>query len=220
MRTRLHAGPDLLTVELGEMCALAASAMQCSTVALVEADLASAERVDAALARLDGLDVAVSDRAFTLLALQSPVAGDLRIVVSAIQIAADAHRMGGLAAHIARVAGKHQRHPLFPAAALNHFAAMGRVAVDLAVGVTSAVVARDAVQAKRIQDDDLMDDLHRQLFALVTDSRWTHGATAAADAVLLGRFYGRFADHAVEIARRVVFQASGHVPATAELAAR
>ena len=52
----------------------------------------------------------------------------------------------------------------------------------------------------------------------MTDRRWTHGVAAATDAILLGRFYGRFADHAIEIARRVVFQATGHVPATLDLA--
>lgn len=213
MRTGFHTELDHLTADLGAMCELATHVMDCSTAALVDADERSAELISADLARLDQLETRVSDRAFVLLALQSPVARDLRLVVSAIQIAADAHRMGGLAANVARVARRHHRDPVIPAAALNHFAAMGRVAVDLSGRVTSAVVACDASLAMRIQDDEAMDDLHRQLFALVTDHRWPHGAAAAADAVLLGRFYGRFADHVIEIARRVVFQASGRLPA-------
>ena len=56
-----------------------------------------------------------------------------------------------------------------------------------------------------------MNDLHRQLFVLVLDRRWPHGAAAAADVALLGRFYERFADQAVDIARRVVFQGCGRI---------
>lgn len=54
-----------------------------------------------------------------------------------------------------------------------------------------------------------METMHRQLFGEVTSAGWSHGAVVASDVVLLGRFYGRFADHADEIARRMVFQASG-----------
>ena len=214
MRTGFHEELDSLTADLGAMCELATGIMHWSTAGLVDDAERSTDVLSADLARLDQLDKAVSDRAFTLLALQAPVARDLRLVVSAIQIAADAHRMGGLAANIARVARRNHREPAIPATALSHFAAMGRVAVDLGGQVTEAVVTCDASLAVRIQDDDTMDDLHRQLFALVTDQRWTHDVAAAADAVLLGRFYGRFADHVVEIARRVEFQASGRLAST------
>jgi phosphate transport system protein len=62
-----------------------------------------------------------------------------------------------------------------------------------------------------------MDDLHRHLFTVLMDREWKHGVTAAVDVTLLSRFYERFADHAVEIARRVIFQATGSFPDEEEI---
>jgi phosphate transport system protein len=133
------------------------------------------------------------------------------VVVSSIQIAAAADRMGRLANNVAKVVRRHHPDPAVPTAALSHFTAMAQVAVELARSVQAAVATCDVAQARRIlADDDTMNDLHRQLFVLVLDSRWPHGA-AAADVALLGRFYERFADQAVDIACRVVFQGSGRI---------
>jgi phosphate transport system protein len=57
-----------------------------------------------------------------------------------------------------------------------------------------------------------MNSLNRELFRAVTGSAWSHGVEAAVDVILLGRFYERFADHAVEIARRVIFRTDGAHP--------
>jgi phosphate transport system protein len=213
MRTEFHAELQNLTRELAEMCSTAAGIMRQATAALVHADIDAAERVLTDLERLDRVAAGVSDGTFAMLALQAPVAGDLRRVFSAIQIAADADRMGGLAANIAKVARRHHPDPAVPAPALSHFAAMGEVAVELAESVGTALLNDDAFHAERIcTDESAMDALHRELFALVTDARWTYGAPSAADVVLIGRFYGRFADHVVEIARRIVFRATGSAP--------
>jgi phosphate transport system protein len=210
MRTDFHADLDRLTVELADMCATAADIMSCATTALIQLDIDAEIQVTADLERLDRLAGHINERAFALLALQAPVAHDLRQVVSAIQIAADADRMGGLAANIIKVARRRHPEPAVPVQALSHFAAMGRVAVDLAENVRGALIAGDASRAERIRDEEnAMDELHRALFGLVTDPRWPHGPAAAADVVLVGRFYGRFADHAIEIARRIVFRVTG-----------
>jgi phosphate transport system protein len=75
------------------------------------------------------------------------------------------------------------------------------------------VLSRDPEKAARIrEEDDAMDDLHRHLFSVLMDREWKHGVAAAVDVTLLGRFYERFADHAVEVARRVIFQATGSLP--------
>ena len=75
------------------------------------------------------------------------------------------------------------------------------------------LLSGDPNKAARIDDeDDAMDDLHRHLFTALMDREWKHGVAAAVDVTLLGRFYERFADHAVEIARRVIFQATGKRP--------
>jgi phosphate transport system protein len=217
VRTEFHAELDQLSSELGEMCGIAASLMECATVALVRADGPCLDRVPAELARLDAIDARARDRAMALLALQAPVARDLRMVVSAIQIAADADRMGGLAANVAKIARRHHPDVAVPEVAAEHFVRMGRVAVDLARDVQSAVLTGDVDHAQRVQhDDELMDDLNRGLFGLLTDLRWGHGTASAVDVVLLGRFYERFADHAVEIARRIVFRSTGRAPLRTE----
>jgi phosphate transport system protein len=132
------------------------------------------------LERLDGLRDRVIDRAFALLALQAPVARDLCVVVSSIQIAAAADRMGGLANNVAQVVRRHHPEPAVPTAALSHFTAMAQLAVELARSVQAAVATCDVAQARRIlADDDTMNDLHRQLFVLVLDSRWPPRALIA-----------------------------------------
>ena len=153
------------------------------------------------------------EAAFVLLALQAPVAGDLRAIVSSIQIVADIDRMGALALHVAKIARRrHPQHAL-PEEVNGYFAEMGRVAVELGNSAQEVLLTRDPEKAARIrEEDDAMDDLHRHLFTVLMDREWKHGVAAAVDVTLLGRFYERFADHAVEVARRVIFQVTGESP--------
>ncbi|WP_031725648.1 PhoU domain-containing protein, partial [Mycobacterium tuberculosis] len=94
-----------------------------------------------------------------------------------------------------------------------YFAEMGRVAVELGNSAQEVVLSHDPEKAAQIrEEDDAMDDLHRHLFTVLMDREWKHGVAAAVDVTLLSRFYERFADHAVEVARRVIFQATGAFP--------
>jgi phosphate transport system protein len=160
------------------------------------------------------------EAAFVLLALQAPVAGDLRAIVGSIQIVADVERMGALALHVAKIARRrHPQHTL-PEEVNGYFAEMGRIAVDLGASAREVLLSRDPDQARLIrEEDDAMDDLHRHLFSVMMDREWKHGVAAAVDVTLLGRFYERFADHAVEISRRVIFQVTGHLPSEEDPAA-
>jgi len=97
---------------------------------------------------------------------------------------------------------------------------MGRVAVELGNSAQEVLVTRDPEKAARIrEEDDAMDDLHRHLFTVLMDREWKHGVAAAVDVTLLGRFYERFADHAVEVARRIIFQVTGKHPDEEEVPA-
>ena len=92
------------------------------------------------------------------------------------------------------------------------FAEMGRIAVDLGDDAKDVVQSGDPRKAAQLRHDDAaMDDLHRHLFSLLMDQQWKHGVVATVDVTLLGRYYERFADHAVEIGRRVIFQATGTI---------
>lgn len=210
MRTVLHARLDRLTVLLSEMCALAGTQMKDATAALLQADLALADEVISGHDRLVELNQQAEESSVALLALQAPVAGDLRCVVGSLQSAADAERMGALALHVAEIARR--RHPsrALPEELTGYFAELGRLAVDLGDSAREAVLACDPVRAAQIHDDDdAVDHLHRHLFTVLMDREWTHDVAATVDVALLGRFYERFADHAVHIGRRVIFQATG-----------
>ncbi|ORA32340.1 phosphate signaling complex protein PhoU [Mycobacterium aquaticum] len=213
MRTQYHEQLDSLTDQLGAMCELAGTAMERATQALLQADLVLAEQVITDHDQMSALSTRAEESAFVLLALQAPVAGDLRSVVGSIQIVADVDRMGALALHVAKIARRrHPQHAL-PEEVNGYFAEMGRVAVELGHAAREVLITRDPEKAARIQEeDDAMDDLHRHLFTVLMDRDWKYGVTAAVDVTLLSRFYERFADHAVEVARRVIFQVTGVYP--------
>ncbi len=221
MRTAYHDQLDQLSVQLGDMCGLAGAAMERATQALLQADLVLAEQVITDHEQIIASSARAEEAAFVLLALQAPVAGDLRSIVTAIQIVADVDRMGALALHVAKIARRrHPQHAL-PEEVNGYFAEMGRVAVELGNSAQEVLLTRDPEKAARIsEEDDAMDDLHKHLFTVLMDREWKHGVTAAVDVTLLSRFYERFADHAVEIARRVIFQATGSLPEGDQLASR
>jgi phosphate transport system protein len=221
MRTAYHDQLDQLTEQLGDMCGLAGAAMERATQALLQADLVLAEQVIDDHEQIVAMSARAEEAAFVLLALQAPVAGDLRSIVTAIQIVADVDRMGALALHVAKISRRrHPQHAL-PEEVNGYFAEMGRVAVELGNSAQEVLLTRDPEKAARIsEEDDAMDDLHKHLFTVLMDREWKHGVTAAVDVTLLSRFYERFADHAVEIARRVIFQATGNLPEEDKLASR
>ena len=213
MRTAFHEQLDSLTEMLSKMCGLAGLAMDRATQALLQADLAMAEQVISDHDELVRMQTRAGEAAFALLALQAPVAGDLRLVFGSFQNVADAERMGALALHVAKIARRRHPNPALPEEVKGYFAEMGRIAVDLGNSAKDVVLSRDPKQAAQIsKKDDAMDQLHQQLFSVLMDKEWKHGVAAAVDVTLLGRFYERFADHAVEIGRRVVFEATGETP--------
>ena len=184
--------------------------MQRATQALLAADLVLAEQVISEHTEIALRATRIEEDAFTLLALQSPVAGDLRVVVSSLKNVADVERMGALALHVAKITRR--RHPAhaLPEDVQAYFAEMGRIATDIGNTTKDVVLARDPDKATQLDiEDDAMDDLHRHLFTVLMDRGWEHSVAAAVDVTLLGRYYERFADHAVEMGRRVIFQATG-----------
>ena len=198
---------------LADMCQQTAVAMEHATQALLKADLQLAEQVIADDAGIDELRVAAEEKAFGLLALQAPVATDLRVVISAIHGAGDIERMGDLALHVAQAARR--RHPqlVLPDEVAPYFTEMGKIAVALAQKAAEVIRSRDVEMAATLEaDDDAMDDLHRHLFSVLMAPRWAHGVGPAVDITLLGRFYERYADHAVTVARRVVYVVTGRMP--------
>jgi phosphate transport system protein len=210
MRKDFHHQLEVLRADLGSMCELAGVAARRATAALLDVDAEAAGQALTEAEQLDVMRLDVERRAVSILALEAPVAGDLRATVTAIQIASAADRMGGLAAHVARLCIRRHPDPVVPEDLRDCFARMGEIAVDLAERSRVAALEGDCAQARGIHhDDEAMEELHRNLFTLVASPQWPHGPAVAIDIVLLGRFYGRFADQAGEIARRVTFQTTG-----------
>lgn len=203
-----------LAQTLGEMAGLAGTAMEQATLALLQADLSTAEQVITDYDRIAEMTPIAEEKAFALLALQAPVAGDLRSVVSGIHVVGDVDRMGALALHVAKIARRrHPKHAL-PEEVNGYFAEMGRIAVSLGTAAKEVLESRDPDRAARLHDEDeAMDDLHRHLFSVLMDRSWKHGVEAAVDVTLLGRYYERFADHAVAVGQRVIFLVTGRTPA-------
>jgi phosphate transport system protein len=213
MREAYHVELGQLAEELAVMCSMAADAMELATRALLETDLGLAEQVIGDDAKIDDARSACEEHAYALLALQAPVATDLRSVLATIHAAESLERMGDLALHVAKAARRRHPNPVLPEQVQPDFARMGRVAVDLARNAEQVILSKDIKRARSLEEaDDEMDDLHRHLFSVIMDKDWPHGVAAAVDVTLLGRFYERFADHAVSVAKRVVFVVTGRMP--------
>jgi len=213
MREAYHVELGQLAEELANMCSMSGTAMELATRALLETDLGLAEQVIGDDAKIDDARSACEEHAYALLALQAPVATDLRTILAAIHAAESLERMGDLALHVAKAARRRHPNPVLPEQVRPYFAEMGRVAAELARDAEQVILNKNVDQARSLEEaDDEMDDLHRHLFSVIMDKEWPHGVAAAVDVTLLGRFYERYADHAVSVAKRVVFVVTGRMP--------
>jgi phosphate transport system protein len=214
MRDTFHDELDQIGAALVEMTNLVGSAMSRATTALLDADLSLAESVISADQTIDDLYRQTEERAFDLLARQQPVAGDLRIIITGLRMVGDLERMGDLAEHIAKIARRRYPASAVPPELRAVLLEMGQIAQRIVAKAGSVIAGQDAELAAELEhDDDAMDALHRRLFKIILDDDWQHGVEAAIDITLLGRFYERFADHAVSVARRVVYLVTGEMPA-------
>ncbi|QEM43558.1 phosphate signaling complex protein PhoU [Mycolicibacterium grossiae] len=210
MRKNFRADLEALTAQVAAACNLAGDAMQEATTALLTADLLRAEDV---IGRVDDFKAVIAEaeeKAFLLMALQAPVASDLRAVIATMQNCADVDRMAALAIHVAKIARR--RHPTHavPIEVEPVFAEMGRLATSVSTAAGDVLLSVDPRRATHLrQQDDALDDMRSHLFEVVLAAEWGHGVAAAVDVTLLGRYYERFADHAVAIGRRVIYQVHG-----------
>ncbi|MEV6873878.1 phosphate signaling complex protein PhoU [Amycolatopsis sp. NPDC051128] len=213
MREAYHVELEQLADHLAAMSVQVAEAMERATRALLEVDLGLAEQVISDDAKVDNARAQCEEQAYALLALQAPVATDLRTVLAAIHAAESLERMGDLALHVAKAARRRHPEPVLPDAVRPYFAEMGEVAVKLARSTEQVIKTKDVEAAKTLEtDDDQVDDIHRHLFTVLMDREWPYGVAAAVDVTLLGRFYERYADHAVSVAKRMIFVVTGKMP--------
>ncbi len=210
MRVAFHDQLNAIFVDLSLICGQVETAVNRATAALLSGDAAIAEEVISGDQAIDANRERVEDNAFELLSLQQPVAGDLRVLVSALRMVSELERMGDLSVHVAKIARLRVPHVAVPEPVRPTMEQMAEVAEDMVRRVTAIIIDRDVEAAIALgRDDEIMDQLRRRSFTELLSPQWEHGVEAAVDLALLGRYYERIADHAVSIANRVVFVVTG-----------
>lgn len=195
---------------LVEIAELVEQSIEHATQAFNESNVSIAEMVIADDHKIDELTVSLDELAINILARQQPVARDLRIVVSALRISASLERMGDMSEHIAQLARYRFPDKVVPKSLRGTFAEMGKLDVAVAKKLTELLRTEDVRLAEEIRnDDDKIDDLHLSVFEKVLGETWKGGAEDTVDATLASRYHERFADHAVSIAKKVQYLATG-----------
>ena len=213
MREAFHEQLDSIFSDLAEICQEVETSVRHATQALLSGDAEIAERVIAADAKIDTARERVEDTAFSLLSLQQPVAGDLRVVGSALRMVSELERMGDLSVHVAKIARLRVPDIAVPEAARPTIARMADVAEDMVRRVAAVITDKDVEAAIELgRDDEEMDQLRRTSFTVLLSDDWSHGVEAAVDIALLGRYYERIADHAVSVGNRIIFVVTGQFP--------
>ena len=210
MRDMFHEELEGINTSLLGMAALVKIALDQACIAITTADLAIAERVIAGDENIDHTQHDLDARIINLMARQQPVASDLRALVAALRINADLERMGDLAHHVAKLARMRYPNKAVPEVLETTINNMCKSSSSIMEKMITVIQYRDLTRALEVeQDDDEMDRLHRELIETLLGDNWTHGIETAIDMTLLGRYYERFADHAVSISHRVYFLVTG-----------
>ncbi|WP_326836102.1 phosphate uptake regulator PhoU [Amycolatopsis rhabdoformis] len=214
MREGFRDDLDRLDERLAGMTEAAAEAMRLATRALLTADLAIAEQVIGGDSALDDQRAECEEEAYSLLALQAPVAGDLRGVLAVVYCAEKIERMGDLAAHIAGTVRRSHPARTVPAELEPVFSELGDVTAAMADRLTQFIRGGgvEGGYAELSRSDETVDALHAKVLATITSANWAHGQRPAVAATLLTRFYERFADQTVSVAKRLEFAATGALP--------
>lgn len=213
MRDTYHEELDSVVSSLVTMTQDARTSVRDATIALLDADTARAESVIEHDRITDSRHDALEEQCFSLLALQAPVAGELREVVAALRMLFGLARMGDLSVHVAQIAQMRAPEIAVPEPLRDNFRRMAAVADDMLATTAWILEHRDVTKARELAaSDDEMDALRRDQFRILLGDDWPYGVEAAVDVALLGRYYERIADHAVSMGRRIIYVVTGDAP--------
>lgn len=185
-----------------------------ATAVLLKSDLEGADYLLQADDEIDARAIDIEDKCFQELALQSPVAGDLRLLVSMIKIAGELERSADLAVNICKAARRMYGHKIDPELA-DLIAKMSEQAQQLFISTMEAFADNDAAKAAAIDDmDTFLDGLHRRFIAEIFEihAREAIDLQVAVQLAMVARFYERIGDHAVNVGERTRFIVTGWTP--------
>jgi phosphate transport system protein len=196
--------------ELIEISQLVSEAMEKANESFTTADTELAQEVIAADARIDFLQRDLDERAIDILALQGPVASDLRMIVGALRMSASLERMGDLARHIAQLARMRFPENVVPVTMKPTFDEMAELDIAIARKLTGLLDTRDLALANEIGSHNArVNELHAGVFKAIASPDWNASAPTTVDVSLASRYFERFADHGVSVARKVTYLVTG-----------
>jgi phosphate transport system protein len=202
----LHEVQDRLV----DISGLVVDAITDAVEAFNKSDVTLAESVIVRDNKIDDAVVALDELAIAIMARQAPVAKDLRIVVSALRISASLERMGDMAEHLAQLARYRFPEKVVPKSIRPIFKEMGALDIQMATMLVELLKTEDIAIAHKIRDeDDKVDALHLSVFETVLSDSWSQETETTVDATLASRYLERFADHAVSIAKKMVYLTTG-----------
>ncbi|XAS68434.1 phosphate signaling complex protein PhoU [Micrococcaceae bacterium Sec5.7] len=196
--------------QLIEISRLVSEAIDKATTSFQVADVDLAQDVIAADARIDFVQNSLDERAIDILALQGPVASDLRMIVGSLRMSASLERMGDLARHIAQLARLRYPSTVIPASQTETFRKFAELDLLIATKLTELLETRDLEVAREILKANIaVNDLHLSVFKAIASPEWAESPATTVDVALASRYFERFADHGVSVARKVTYLVTG-----------
>lgn len=210
MRTVFQAELQQIGDELVHIATLVQEAMANAADSFLIADVAEAEDVISNDARIDLLQNQLDERAIDVLALQGPVASDLRMIVGGLRMSSSLERMGDLARHVAQIARMRYPEVAVPDAVAPIFKELAEADTRIIAHVIELLKTRELTHADEIYAEKAkVNELHRSVFAAMAADDWKETAQVTVDITLASRYFERFADHGVSVARKVTYLVTG-----------
>lgn len=212
-RTTFHQQLEEIRRDLIRVGARVTETIMKGTQALLDLDLAAAQALIEGDDEIDALTIDIEERCFTILARQQPMAGDMRAVVTAIRLTSEVERSGDLMVNVAKAARRLYGTPI-PLGLRGLLEAMATEAVRLYQLAMDAYGQGDATIAAAIDDmDDRLDQLHKDYIQAILElDTGVQDVQVAVQLALIGRYYERIGDHAVNIGERVQYMVTGWLP--------
>jgi phosphate transport system protein len=210
MRDAFHKELEAVDQEIVRMGAIVERSTQDATRALVECDRVLAQAVRDGDDEIDRLFMDIEKRSLTLLAQQAPVAGDLRLIVAILRVVNDLERVGDLAYNIAKLVMVEDFCDMGPKPIRALVSDLGTAAAQLVGKAIDAWAAKDeALAADLARQDDRIDELHAELIKQLLEMPPPESVGPAIRLAMVGRYFERIGDHAVNMGERVRYFVTG-----------